>query len=120
MTTTYENSEPLVRKSEGKHGCYRAKDRILSLSDALADVAKLIEPLDRDSCLLLLGSLNWHCMWVELTHEDRWRGATSELDALIVLESSSGATEPGRRSQSNHAHPLHVRETAESVPRSSA
>jgi len=51
---------------------------------SLADVIKLIGPLDRDSCLMLLGSLNWHCMWVEFTHEDRWQGATPELDALIV------------------------------------
>jgi hypothetical protein len=50
----------------------------------LADVAKLVAPLDRNSCLRLLASLNWHRMWVEFTNEERWHGASDELDALIT------------------------------------
>jgi hypothetical protein len=57
---------------------------LLGVRMTLADVIKIIEPLDRNSSLILLGSLNWHCMWVEFTKERRWREATRELDDLIT------------------------------------
>ena len=57
---------------------------LLGVQMTLADVIEIIEPLDRDSCLMLMGSLNWHCMQVEFTKEGRWRGASRELDDLIA------------------------------------
>ena len=56
---------------------------LLGVHMTLADVVRLIEPLDCNSCLMLLGSLNWQCMWVEFTKKDKWKGATKELDELI-------------------------------------